>query len=531
MEADQISWRLCRAQPSHHKRMRNSAEAIMAQSGARPYASPLAEPQLLFIGGQYQPSSNNATFPVTNPMTGASVYQCSSASLDDYATAIDGAHAAQPAWARLGPSARRLILLKAADILESYLDKDAADILSAEVSATTGWVKANILSTAGVLRENAALATHIKGEIVPADRPGTTILVNREPVGVVFAISPWNMPVTLTARAICCPLICGNAVVLKPSECSPKSQHLVVRALLEAGLPAGCLQYLPTSAVDTPAATEFAVKHPKVSRVNFTGGDRVGRIIAGLSASLLKPCVLELGSKAPVVILEDANVEAAADAVLYGAMSNGGQICMSTERVLVHRSIAAAFRDRVVERAESLTVDNHLENPHTSYSGLISPQSAKRVLGLIQNAVAAGATLLTGDQTLHGPCQTVMKPHILQGVTRDMHIFHQETFGPVFFMSEFDRDEDAVAQANDSDFSLCASVFSRDIMRAMDTAKQIRAGSCHINGPTVYIEAPLPNGGVGGSSGYGRFGGVAGIEEFTERQIVSLARPGMKYGF
>ncbi|OQD75503.1 hypothetical protein PENDEC_c007G01118 [Penicillium decumbens] len=491
----------------------------------------LAEPQQLFIGGKYQNSQNNGTFPVKNPMTGETIYECASASLDDYAAAIENAHVVQPSWARLGPSARRLILLKAADIMETYINKHAPEILSGEVSATKGWIRANILSTAGVFRENAALATHIKGEIVPADRPGTTILVNREPVGVVFAISPWNMPVTLTARAICCPLICGNSVILKPSEFSPKSQHLVVSALVEAGLPAGCLQFLPTSSADTPQAVEFAVQHPKVSRTNFTGSDRVGRIIAGLSASCLKQCVLELGGKAPVVVLEDADVDAAVESVVYGAMSNSGQICMSTEWVIVHHSLAADFKSQLVKRVESLRVGNHLEEPDVELSGLFTAASAERVLRLIKAAVDAGATLLAGDLSLYGPCRTILGPHVLADVTRDMDIFHQETFGPVVFLSEFDTDEDAIAQANDSEFSLCASVFSRDVLRAMGMAKRIRTGSCHVNGPTVYIEAPLPNGGVGGASGYGRFGGVAGIEEFTERQIVSLVSPGMKYTF
>lgn len=466
-----------------------------------------------------------------NPITGETIYDCASASLEDCDAAIEEAHAAQPSWAQLGPSVRRLILLKAADIMETYLKRDAPAILSAEISATRGWVKANILSTAGVIRENASLATHIKGEIVPADRPGTTTLVNREPAGVVLAISPWNMPVTLTARAICCPLICGNAVILKPSEYSPKSQNLVVCAMIEAGLPPGCIQFLPTSAEYAAQITSFMVQHPKITRVNFTGSDRVGRIIAGLAATSLKPCVLELGSKAPVVVLDDAEIDAAIDAVLFGAMSNSGQICMSTERVLVHHSLAATFKARLVKGAESLRVGNHLEDADVSLSGLISPASAERVLILVKDAVAAGAKLLTGDLTLHGPCQTIVKPHVLEGVTHEMQIFHRESFGPVVFVSEFDTDEEAVSQANDTEFSLCASIFSRNILRAMDMAKRIRTGSCHINGPTVYIEAPLPNGGIGGSSGYGRFGGLAGIEEFTERQIVSMARPGMKYSF
>ncbi|KAK3944339.1 salicylaldehyde dehydrogenase [Diplogelasinospora grovesii] len=496
-------------------------------------AATLAQPQLLYIDGKYQSSTDGATFSVRNPMTGKTIYDCASATVDDYATAIEVAHKAyQSTWSKTGPSARRMIFLKAADILESYMnDGEAAELLSQEVSATKYWIKVNILATAGTFRETAGLVTHIKGEIVPADRPGTTILVERQAVGVVFAISPWNAPVNLTARAIACPLVCGNTVVLKPSEFSPKCQHLVVRALAAAGLPPGCLNFLPTSAERAPEVTEFAVKHPKVLRVNFTGSDRVGKIIAGWAATCLKQCVLELGGKAPVIVLEDANIDDAVEAVIFGALSNSGQICMSTERVLVHTSISQEFKAKLLGKVAKLKTGNHLEDAGVSISGLFTPQSAVRVVELIRNAVDGGAKLLVGDLEITGPNRTIVGTHILEGVKPDMNIAHREVFGPVMILSEFGTDEEAIASANDSEFSLCASVFSRDVMRALDVAKQVRAGSCHVNGPTVYVEATLPNGGTGGSSGYGRFGGIAGVEEFTERKIVTLAKPGMKYAF
>jgi len=526
----------------------------------------LSEPQGLFIDGKYQASSDESTFPVKNPMTADTIYECASATVDDYAAAIDKAHAAYATWSRTGPSARRAIFLKAADIVETYLTQDAPDILAAEVSATKSWVRLNIMATAGLLRETAGLVTHIKGEIVPADRPGTTILVERQAVGVVFAISPWNAPVSrlhpttrpstqplfpprchpfsatylptdmvrqtnLTARAIATPLICGNTVILKPSEFSPKSQHLVVRALTAAGLPPGCLHFLPTCPDRAPAVTEFAVKHPRVLRVNFTGSDRVGRIIAGWAATCLKQCVLELGGKAPVVVLDDAALDDAVEAVVYGGLANAGQICMSTERVIVHRAVMGPFRERLLKRVGELRCGNHLEDGEVTISGLFTAASAARVQALLQAAVDGGARMLAGDLGIAGPNKTIIAPHVLEGVTPEMDIFHKEAFGPTLLLSEFDTDEEAVAQANNTEFSLCASVFSKDIMRAMDVARQIRAGSCHINGPTVYVEAPLPNGGTGGSSGYGRFGGMAGVEEFTERKIITLAKPGMRFAF
>ncbi|KAK0711706.1 aldehyde dehydrogenase domain-containing protein [Lasiosphaeris hirsuta] len=490
----------------------------------------IAQPQLLFIEG-YQASSDNATFPVKNPMTGNALYDCSSATIQDYALAIEKAHAAYQLWSRTSPSARRLIFLKAAEILESYVNSEAPELLSQEVSATKHWIKVNMHAAAGTFRETAGLVTQIKGEIVPADRPGTTILVERQAVGVVFAISPWNAPVNLTARAIACPLICGNTVVLKPSELSPKCQHLVVKALTVAGLPLGCLSFLPTSSERAPEVTEYAVKHPKVLRVNFTGSDRVGKIIAGWAATCLKQCVLELGGKAPVIVFEDANIDDAVEAVVFGALSNSGQICMSTERVLLHQSISRDFKAKLLQRTEGLKTGSHLEAPDVSISGLITPASATRVLDLIKNAVEGGAKLLTGDLRITGPNRTILAPHVLEGVSRDMDIAHKEAFGPVIILSEFETDEEAIASANDSEFSLCASVFSRDVMRAMDVARQVRAGSCHVNGPTVYVEATLPNGGTGGSSGYGRFGGMAGVEAFTERKIITLARPGLRFAF
>jgi len=337
--------------------------------------------------------------------------------------------------------------------------------------------------------------------------------------------------VNLTARAIACPLICGNTVVLKPSEYSPKSQHLVIKALTEAGLPAGCINFVPCSPDRAAANTEFAVKHPTVRHINFTGSERVGKIIAGWAASCVKKCVFELGGKAPVIVREDANLDDAVESIIFGGLANNGQVCMSTERVIVHKSISGDFKRRLLARAGALKCGNHHVEKDVSISGLFTPASASRVLGLVKSAVDAGATLLMGDMKLDGPNKTIMRPHILEGVTREMDLYHQESFGPVMILLEFETDEEGVDLANDSDFSLCASVFSRDVMRAMELAKQVRAGSCHINGPTIYIEPTLPNGGVGGSSGYGRFGGIAGVEEFTERKIVSLAQPGMKYSF
>ncbi|CAI4216050.1 unnamed protein product [Parascedosporium putredinis] len=490
----------------------------------------LNEAQQLFVSGEHRSSSDNSQFDVINPMTGEVVYACASATVQDASDAIDSAHVAYKSWSKTGPSVRRAIFLKAADILEGYARGDAPEILRAEVSATETWIRVNIFATAGVLRRRRAWSRTSRGDRSRGSA-GYYGFDREEALGVVYAISPWNAPINLTARAIACPLICGNTVVLRPSERSPKSQSLVIKALTEAGLPAGCVNYLPCQPDRAAEISEFAVKHPKVRRINFTGSERVGTIIAGWAASCLKKCVFELGGKAPVIVREDANIQDAVESIVFGGFANNGQVCMSTERVIVHKSIMGQFKEELLARTKQLKCGNHLVDRDVSISGLYMPASAKRVIELVQSAVDGGATLLMGDLQIDGPNKTIVRPHILQGVMREMDLYHQESFGPVMILIEYETDEQSVELANDSDFSLCASIFSRDIMRAMEMAKEVRAGSCHINGPTIYIEPTLPNGGVGGSSGYGRFGGIAGIEEFSERKIISLAQSGMKFHF
>ncbi|KAI1172572.1 aldehyde dehydrogenase domain-containing protein [Nemania sp. FL0916] len=503
----------------------------MASNGTQNGGPPadLSAPQQLYIDGSYDPSSDGATFPVYNPMTGSKIYDCASATKDDYSRAIQSASVAFKTWSRMGPSAKRIIFLRAADILEKYMETEAPALMSAEVSGTKHWTKVNAISSVGNLREAASLVSQIKGEVLPADAPGTTVLVERQPLGVVLAISPWNAPASLTVRAIATPLICGNTVILKPSEFSPKNQDLVVRAMIEAGLPKGCLHFLPVSPESTPAITEFAVKHPLIRHINFTGSDRVGRIIAGHAATCLKRCVLELGGKAPVIILEDANLDDAVEAVVFGSLANAGQVCMSTERVLLHESIASAFKTALLTRIQKITVGNHEDDPNVSISGLFTAASTKRVQNLLNGAVSSGAKLLCGDVSAFGPNQTIMAPHVVDEVTPDMEIFQRESFGPLVCLTTFANDDEAVGLANNSDYSLSASVFSRDVMRALDVARQVRSGSCHVNNPSVYIAAGTPNGGVGGASGYGRFGGMAGVLEFTELKIISLGKSGVKY--
>lgn len=279
----------------------------------------------LFINGKDVPTSSS--FPVHNPLTQEVVYTCSSATVEHARQAIHAADNAFKSWSRSSPAQRRTILNKAADILLSNAST-AHELMSKEVSASAIWRSANILGSAGFIREAASIVTQVKGEVMPSDRPGTTTLIFREPAGVVFSVVPWNAPLNLALRAICIPIACGNTVILKPSEYTPASQKLVVDAFTEAGLPPGVLNFLPTSAADSAPVSEYCVKAKQVRRVNFTGSSHVGKIIAGWAAEQLKQCIFELGGKANVVVLEDANIDDAVNAVVFGGLMNSGQICM-----------------------------------------------------------------------------------------------------------------------------------------------------------------------------------------------------------
>jgi acyl-CoA reductase-like NAD-dependent aldehyde dehydrogenase len=343
----------------------------------------------------------------------------------------------------------------------------------------------------------------------------------REPAGVVLGMAPWNAPVILGVRAIALPLACGNTVVLKASETCPATHRLIGQALRDAGLPPGVVNVVTHAAADAPAVVEALIGHPAVRRINFTGSTHVGRIIAEEAARHLKPCLLELGGKAPLVILDDADLDEAVKAAAFGAFMNQGQICMSTERIIVDEAIAVEFARRFAAFAGALTAGDPREGK-AFLGSVISPEAAERIDSLVQDAVDKGAVLLCGGERQG----TIMKATVLDRVTPAMRIYEEESFGPAVCVIRVRGVDEAVRVANDTEYGLSAAVFGRDITRALSVAKQIQSGICHVNGPTVHDEAQMPFGGVK-ASGYGRFGGRAGIAEFTELRWITIeTQPG-----
>ncbi len=478
----------------------------------------------LLIGGKEVEARSGASFERRNPVSGHVVSRSAAAGAADAIAAVDAAAAAFPAWSALGPGARRAKLNKAADLLEARA-ADFAAVVRDETGATAGWGHFNVHLAAGMLREAAAMTSQISGEVIPSDVPGSLAMAYRQPAGVVFGIAPWNAPIILGVRAVAMPLACGNTVVLKSSEVCPATHLLIGTVLHEAGLGDGVINVLHTDVKDAQAVTEAVIGHPAVKRINFTGSSRVGRILAQLAAKYLKPILLELGGKAPLLVLADADIDAAVDATVFGAFANQGQICMSTERVIVERSVADEFAQKLAKRVAALPVGNPNEGEFVLGSVVGTP-TVQRVQRLVAEAVKQGAKVLCGGDAKG----TIMPGVVVDHVTPAMALFREESFGPQVSITRVDSVDEAVRFANDSEYGLSAAVFTRDLARGIDVAKRIDSGICHINGPTVHDEPQMPFGGVK-SSGYGRFGGKAGVDAFTELRWITLQTTPRHYPF
>jgi vanillin dehydrogenase len=465
---------------------------------------------------------DGVTFDRLNPVTGHVATRAAAAQIADAKRAADAAAAAFPAWSSTGPGQRRMILLKAADLLASKTPR-FIELMAEETGATAGWAGFNVHLAAGMLREAASMTTQISGEVIPSDKPGCIAMTMRQPAGVVLSIAPWNAPVILGVRALALPLACGNTVILKASEICPGTHRLIAECLRDAGLPPGVLNVITNAPEDAPALIEALISHPAVRRINFTGSTRVGRIIAQIAAKYLKPVLLELGGKAPLVVLDDADIDAAVAAAAFGAFMNQGQICMSTERIVVDAKIADGFVAKFAAKAEQLVAGDPRKSS-TPLGSLIGLEAAVRLQGLIKDAVGKGARVAAGGK-IEG---TLMSATVLDHVTSAMRIYGEESFGPVVTIVRVNGVDEAVRIANDTEYGLSAAVFGRDIARALEVAKRIESGICHINGATVHDEAQMPFGGVK-ASGYGRFGGKAGIAEFTELRWITIETAAQHY--
>jgi acyl-CoA reductase-like NAD-dependent aldehyde dehydrogenase len=475
----------------------------------------------LIINGEHVPAESGRTTEDLSPWTGEPYAHVAAASPDDVTRAIDAASAAFPTWAAMPPSERAAIFAKAAALMEERTPQ-AIELMAHEVGGVAPWAGFNAHLAAGILRSAAAATTATQGQVLATDMPGKLSFGMRQPYGVCAAISPWNAPLILGVRAVAVPLAVGNTVVLKPSEDAPIACGLFVAdILLEAGLPAGVLNVVTSAREDGPKVVEALIGDRRVRIVNFTGSTKVGRAVGTLAAQHLKPAILELGGKNSLVVLEDADLEYAVDAATFGAFMNAGQICMSVDRVIVDRRIADDFSQAFAKKVADLPSGDPTR-PETIIGPQVNQAAADRQHAQIQDAIDKGATVLAGGGKPDG---RVVPATVLTDVTPDMRIHSEEIFGAASTVHAVADADAAVALANDTGYGLTAGVITEDLRAGLAVAQRLQTGIVHVNDQPVNDEPMAPFGGIK-ESGYGKFGGEAGIESFTEVRWLTIQHEG-----
>jgi acyl-CoA reductase-like NAD-dependent aldehyde dehydrogenase len=468
-----------------------------------------------FIGGEWVDAASGDTFDDLDPFTGDVVARVPAGTRADAKRAVESAAEAFTEWSKAPPAQRQTVFLKVADILESRRN-EVVSWLARETGCTFGFGMFQMGFVPGLFRQAAGSAYAAMGEIIPSDT-GAFAMGIRRPAGVVGAIAPWNAALILSARAIASPLVLGNTVVLKPSELSPYSGGLLWGEIFtEAGLPPGVLNIVTHAPGEAGPIGDELVESPHVRRLNFTGSTETGRKLAEAAGRNLKRIVLELGGYNPLIILADADLDYAVDASAFGAFLHQGQICMSARRIIVERPIAERFIDRLSAKTAGLKAGDPREHD-TIIGPLISEGALEMVKSRVADAVAKGARVLAGGEAT-GPC---FQATLLTDVPEDSEFANVETFGPVAAVEVVENAEEAVARANATSYGLASGIITSDGDKGLQLAQRIQAGIVHVNDQPVGDEPQMPFGGVK-DSGWGRFGGTAAIDEFTELHWVTV---------
>ncbi|WP_019818947.1 aldehyde dehydrogenase family protein [Saccharomonospora saliphila] len=465
------------------------------------------------LDGTWRPGGSGAVASDTNPYTGEVLTEIPLASAVDVDTAYQAARRAQPDWAARPPGERAEVFLRAVRILDARA-AEIADWLVAEAGAARFRAEFEVALVRDVLLEAASFPSRVAGRILPSMVPGKENRVYRAPVGVVAVISPWNFPLQLSNRSVAPALAVGNAVVLKPAGDTPVTGGLLLARLYEeAGLPPGLVNVVVGKGSEIGDAV---VTHDVPSVVSFTGSTPVGEGIA--RSAPLKRCALELGGNGPLVVLDDADLDRAVDAAVFGSFVHQGQVCMATNRVIVDDSVHDAFVDRFAERVRGLEAGDPAAE-RTRIGPIINASQLASVRDTIARAVDDGARQLVGGEPF-GPVGSVLPPHLLLG-DNDVATAAEEVFGPVATVVRAKDEQHALDLANDTEYGLSSAVYSGDAERGVRFARRVRAGMTHVNDTTINDD---PNTAFGGekASGLGRFGGDWAIEEFTTDHWISV---------
>lgn len=468
-----------------------------------------------FLDGEAK--TTDTTFDVISPITNKACWKSSSATVGDVDAAVASAAKAFKSWSKTKPAHRRDILLKAAQIIQDEKDESFA-YSSTETGAAESIFGFEYHLAYEACLSTAGLISSVRGSIpTPADEGRSALLV-KEPFGVCLAIAPWNAPHILGMRSVLGPIAMGNTVILKGPEASPATYWHWVDILHRAGLPPGVLNTIYARPQDAVEITNALVANPAVKKVNFTGSTMVGASIASLCGKYLKPCLMELGGKAPSIVCADADLANAALWCAVGAFEHVGQICMSTERIIVESTVAEEFKQKLSTQLEQMFTK---ERPALV---LFNANSVKKNKELLKDALSKGAKTVFGDAEAEEDSNTRMRPVVIENVKESMSLYHTESFGPSVSLFVIpageDFEEKALELANDTDYGLASAVFTEDLRKGLRLARGIETGAVHINSMSVHDEAALAHGGAK-KSGFGRFNSKEGLEEWVRTKAIT----------
>ncbi len=469
-----------------------------------------------YVDGAWCGAGSNSTFAVTNPATGETIARVPDLEAEDVRRAIDAAHAAQPGWAARVAKERSVLLKAWNDLILENAD-DLAAILTAEMGKPLAEAKGEIIYGASFVEWFAEEAKRVYGDVIPQNQADRRLLVIKQPVGVTASITPWNFPTAMITRKLAPALAVGCTVVAKPAAMTPLSATALAVLAERAGFPKGVFNVV-TSTRAREVGTEFCANE-KVRKLTFTGSTEVGRILMAQCANDIKKVSLELGGNAPFIVFNDADIEAAVDGAMISKFRNAGQTCVCANRIYVQSGVHDAFAEKFADRVAKLRLGNGASEG-VEQGPLIEPAALKKVEEHVADAIGKGANVLLGGErsSLGG---TFYEPTVLTGVTKEMRITREETFGPVAPLYRFEDEADVVAQANDTEFGLAAYFYARDLGRVWRVAEQLEYGIVGINTGLISTEV-APFGGVK-QSGLGREGSKYGTEEFLEVKYLCMS--------
>lgn len=476
-------------------------------------------PGTQLIGAQWRAAADGRVLEVSNPATGQVFASVPDGNAEDARAAVDAAAAAFPAW-RATPAKQRATIIKRWNDLLLAHQEDLGRLISREQGKPLAEAKGEVAYAASYVEWFGEEATRANGDIIPAPVTGRRMMALKEPVGVVAAITPWNFPAAMIARKIAPALAAGCTVVCKPAEDTPLTSLAIIRLALEAGVPAGVINIVTASRERTPEVVDVWLADSRVRKISFTGSTAVGKHLARHSADTLKKLSLELGGNAPFIVFDDADLDAAIDGVMAAKFRNGGQTCVSPNRIYVQEKVYDAFVAKLGARVAALKV-GPATDPASQIGPMINARAIAKIDQHVRDAIERGARVITGGQRLQGPgfdSDNYFAPTVLADITGQMQCSCEETFGPVAPITRFATEEEVVAAANATPFGLAAYFYSTDVRRIHRVTDALESGIVGVNEGALAAEA-APFGGVK-ESGYGREGSVHGLDDYLHTKYV-----------